>query len=137
MRAYQTLVVGTDGSETSLLAVDRAAALAAESDATLIIATGQLPQPFVPGMVRADVSSRKILRAARHRAEAAGAKFIDERPIMDSAVNALVDLAEEVDADLVVVGSGGLNSVLGRLFSVSGVVSANAKTDVLIVYTSG
>jgi nucleotide-binding universal stress UspA family protein len=40
MTAYQTLVVGTDGSESSLRAVDRAGEIAAESNAKLIIATG-------------------------------------------------------------------------------------------------
>ena len=44
MRSYQTVVVGTDGSESSLRAVDRAAKIAAESNAKLIIATGYFPQ---------------------------------------------------------------------------------------------
>ena len=43
MSAYQTLVVGTDGSDTSLRAVDYAAALAAAINAKLIIATAHLP----------------------------------------------------------------------------------------------
>ena len=43
MNAYQTLVVGTDGSDTSFRAVDHAATVAAESDAKLIIAMAHLP----------------------------------------------------------------------------------------------
>jgi len=43
MAAYQTVVVGTDGSESSLRAVDRAGAIASESNAKLIIATGYIP----------------------------------------------------------------------------------------------
>ena len=43
MTKYSTIVVGTDGSETSLRAVDKAAALAAESDARLIIASAYTP----------------------------------------------------------------------------------------------
>ncbi|MBV9353014.1 MAG: universal stress protein, partial [Mycobacterium sp.] len=35
MSAYQVVVVGTDGSQTSLHAVDRAAEIAAESNAKL------------------------------------------------------------------------------------------------------
>ena len=42
MSAYQTLVVGTDGSDTSLCAVDHAAAFAAENNAKLIIAMAHL-----------------------------------------------------------------------------------------------
>ena len=44
MSAYQTLVVGTDGSDTSLRAVDHAAAVAAENGAKLIIAMAHLPE---------------------------------------------------------------------------------------------
>ena len=44
MSAYQTLVVGTDGSDTSLRAVDHAAAVAAENNAKLIIAMAHLPE---------------------------------------------------------------------------------------------
>ena len=44
MSAYQTLVVGTDGSDTSLRAVDHAAAFAAENNAKLIIAMAHLPE---------------------------------------------------------------------------------------------
>src|ERR1700753_3285299 len=40
MTTYKTVLVGTDGSESSLRAVERAGKIAADSDATLIIATG-------------------------------------------------------------------------------------------------
>ncbi|MDT5013545.1 MAG: hypothetical protein QOH57_5162, partial [Mycobacterium sp.] len=39
MGNYKVVVVGTDGSETSLRAVDRAAEIAAESKAKLIVAS--------------------------------------------------------------------------------------------------
>ena len=42
MSAYQTMVVGTDGSDTSLRVVDHAAAFAAEINAKLIIAMAHL-----------------------------------------------------------------------------------------------
>ena len=107
MTAYQTLVVGTDGSDTSLRAVDHAAALAADNNAQLIIAMAHLPnvdkggwgRPARPDRVidgRAEVVLRDegdyivhgmapiyaILREARDRARAAGAKNIDARPIL-------------------------------------------------------
>ncbi|EUA35277.1 universal stress family protein [Mycobacterium xenopi 3993] len=44
MSAYQTVVVGTDGSDSSLRAVDRAGHIAG-ADAKLIIASAYLPQP--------------------------------------------------------------------------------------------
>ena len=43
MNAYQTLVVGADGSYTSLRAVEHAAAFAAKLNAKLIIAMAHLP----------------------------------------------------------------------------------------------
>jgi nucleotide-binding universal stress UspA family protein len=43
MAAYQTVVVGTDGSKSSFAAVDRAASVAADSGATLVIACAYYP----------------------------------------------------------------------------------------------
>ena len=43
MSAYRTVVVGTDGSESSLKAVDRAASIAADASAQLIIACAYYP----------------------------------------------------------------------------------------------
>jgi nucleotide-binding universal stress UspA family protein len=131
MSGYQTLVVGTDGSQTSLRAVDRAAEIAARSNAKLIIATG-----FSSGSSAAGKSSA-ILREASDRAQAAGAENIEQRPIPGAPVQALVGLAEEVKADLLIVGRVGLDAIIGRLFSVPGNVSHRATTDVLIVHTTG
>lgn len=131
MSGYQTLVVGTDGSQTSLRAVERAAEIAARSDAKLIIATG-----YSSGF-RAERKFSAILREASDRAQAAGAKNIEERPIPGAPVEALVGLANEANADLLIVGRVGLDPIIGRLFSVPGNVSRRAKTDVLIVHTTG
>ncbi len=80
----------------------------------------------------------EILREARDRAKAAGARDIEERPIVGDAIHALVELAEEVHADLLVVGNVGLSSIAGRLLgSVPGERLPRAKTDVLIVHTTG
>jgi hypothetical protein len=43
MSSYRTVVVGTDGSDSSMRAVDRAGAIAARENVKLIIATAQLP----------------------------------------------------------------------------------------------
>ena len=44
MSVYRTVVVGTDGSDSSLRAVDRAATIAAQSGAKMFIATAYFPQ---------------------------------------------------------------------------------------------
>ncbi len=63
---------------------------------------------------------------------------MEEKPIVGAPINALVDLAEEVHADLLVVGNVGLSSVAGRLLgSVPSEVSRRATIDVLIVHTTG
>jgi nucleotide-binding universal stress UspA family protein len=158
MSGYRTVVVGTDGSDSSLRAVDRAAEIAAAESAKLIVASAYLPGgddrggwgvppgiPPSPDVLKDEgykLSGKApiyaILREARDRAKAAGARDIEERPIVGAPVHALVDLAEEVDADLLVVGNVGLNTVAGRLLgSVPANVSHRAKTDVLIVHTTG
>jgi nucleotide-binding universal stress UspA family protein len=151
MSAYQTVVVGTDGSDSSLRAVDRAAAIAAHHGAKLIVATAYLPVPVEKGRYAIPPGSDHgqdyrtvgeapffaILQNARERAHQAGAENVEEKPIVGAPINALVQFAEEIQADLLVVGNVGLSSVAGRLLgSVPSEVSRRARTDVLIVYTT-
>jgi nucleotide-binding universal stress UspA family protein len=164
--AYQTLVVGTDGSDTSLRAVEHAAAFAAENNAKLIIAMAHLPEVDRGGWGRSARPDRVIdgraevvlggegdykvhgkapvygiLREARDRARAAGAKNIETRPILvgrlGGPAHALSRLAKEVKADLLVVGNVGLGTPSDKwLGSVPGNVLRRAKADVLIVHTT-
>jgi len=150
MTTYQTVLVGTDGSESSLRAVERAAKIAADSNAKLIIGTGYFTHEDdkraadVLGeegyKVRGNAPIYAMLHDARDRARAAGAKNIEDRPIKDAPVHALVELAEEVGADLLVVGNVGLDArsaIVVRVFSIPGAVANRAKIDVLIVHTTG
>jgi len=101
MSAYQTVVVGTDGSDSSLRAVDRAGAVAADHGAKLIVATAYFPAGFTcgswgvpPGILpnpdpkgegyqlSGNAPVYAILREAHLRAKAAGARDIEERPIV-------------------------------------------------------
>src|SRR3954447_26659927 len=45
MSSYKTVLVGTDGSESSFRAVERAAAVAGDVGATLLIASAYTPMP--------------------------------------------------------------------------------------------
>ena len=147
MGGYKTVVVGTDGSDSSLRAVDRAGQLASGADAKVIVATAYFPAS--EDSRAADLLKDEgykmagnapiyaILREARDRAKAAGATNVEERPIVGAPVDALIDLAEEVHADLLVVGNVGLSTIAGRLLgSVPANVSRRSKTDVLIVHTT-
>ena len=148
MGGYKTVVVGTDGSDSSLRAVDRAGYLASDADAKVIVATAYFPAS--EDTHAADILKDEgykmagnapiyaILREARDRAKEAGATNIEERAIVGAPVDALVDLAEEVGADLLVVGNVGLSTIAGRLLgSVPANVARRSKSDVLIVHTTG
>jgi nucleotide-binding universal stress UspA family protein len=146
MSAYRTVVVGTDGSDSSFRAVDKAAQIAGD-DAKLIIASAYLPQHEDTRAADAlrDESYKvsgtapiyAILQDAKERAHKAGAKNVEERSIVGAPVDALVKLAEDEKADLLVVGNVGLSTIAGRLLgSVPANVSRRAKVDVLIVHTT-
>lgn len=146
MSAYKTVVVGTDGSDSSMRAVDRAAQIAG-ADAKLIIASAYLPQheDARAADILKDESYKvtgtapiyEILHDAKERAHNAGAKNVEERPIVGAPVDALVNLADEEKADLLVVGNVGLSTIAGRMLgSVPANVSRRAKVDVLIVHTT-
>ncbi|MBY6367878.1 universal stress protein [Rhodococcoides corynebacterioides] len=149
MSAYRSVVVGTDGSDSSLRAVEKAAALAGDADATLFIACAYYPTDSKSSGHDADVlgedayqitgsaPTQEILRTARERATAAGATTIEERPVVGNPVDALLELVGETKADLLVVGNRGLNSLTGRLLgSVPSDAARKARCDVLIVHTT-
>ncbi len=148
MGGYTTVVVGTDGSDSSLRAVDRAGQLASGPDAKVIVASAVLPAPedtraadLLKGegyKMAGTAPVYDLLRDARDRAKAAGAVNIEERAIEGAPVDALLALVDEVGADLLVIGNVGLNTIAGRLLgSVPANVARRSKTDVLIVHTSG
>src|SRR3954452_13197823 len=126
---YRTVVVGTDGSESSLRAVSRAGALAGAAGATLVIACAYLP---------ADGDDREVSRAqdalgdeayqvvgshpaedtvrtAAERAGTAGAKNVKTVAVQGSPVETLLEVVRRESADLLVVGNRGLAGIKGRL----------------------
>lgn len=149
MSAYRIILVGTDGSDSSFRAVDRAAQLAAATGATLLLASAYSP---MPERERADAADRlgdlaykvqgstpadDALRAARERAVAAGAADIDQVSVEGDPVDVLAKLTKERGANLVVVGNRGLNSLAGRILgSVPANLSHRSPCDVLIVHTT-
>ena len=148
MGGYTTVVVGTDGSDSSLRAVDRAGQLASGPDAKVIVASAFLPAPedtraadLLKGegyKMAGTAPVYDLLRDARDRAKAAGAVNIEERAIEGAPVDALLALVDEVGADLLVIGNVGLNTIAGRLLgSVPANVARRSNTYVLIVHTSG
>ena len=167
MGSYQTVIVGTDGSESSFRAVDKAAAVAKDAGATLVIACaysaprgegeqsgtmrgawkGAKPNPSGRDRdalgdeaykVTGSTPAESVLQDASDRATKAGVKKVETDAVAGDPVDVLVDLIGKHKADLIIVGNRGLNSLAGRLLgSVPANVSHRAPCDVLIVHTTG
>lgn len=149
MASYRKVLVGTDGSDSSFRAVDRAGQVAADSGANLVLVCAYQPMPDreraragdqlgdLAYKVEGSTPADGVLRAARERAIAAGATDVDEIAVAGDAVDTLLKLAGDREVDLVVVGNRGLNSLAGRLLgSVPANLSHRARCDVLIVHTT-
>lgn len=160
MGTYRTVLVGTDGSDSSMKAVEHAARFAAQQGAKLVIATahfhevdrGSWARPASPEKasdrraedalgregyrLHGDAHIYEILHDASELARGAGAQDIVERSVIGAPVEALTTLARDIAADLIVVGDVGLASTAGRLLgSVPADVARKAKIDILIVHT--
>ena len=149
MSAYRTIVVGTDGSSTSLAAVDRAAAVAKDADAELLIVCAYTPASRESTLeaedalkeeaflVRGWTPAEETLRVAEDRAVAAGANKVRRLAVDGPPVDVLRKTVVDADADLLVVGNKGLNTLSGRLLgSVPSDVARRSPVDVLIVHTT-
>lgn len=150
MTGYQTVVVGTDGSDSSYLAVDRAASIAAATGATLVIACAYHPANTqdverAQDQLGADVAYQVVgsspaeesVRTAAERARKAGATAVDTVVVDGEPVPTLAKVVAERSADLLVVGNRGLNTFAGRILgSVPSEAARKSKVDVLIVHTT-
>jgi nucleotide-binding universal stress UspA family protein len=82
-------------------------------------------------------AAKKALEAAKQRAVEAGASDVTAMLVRGDPGQALLTTAREQAADLIVVGSRGINTLSGRLLgSVPSDVSQRASCDVLIVHTT-
>ncbi len=145
---YQTIVVGTDGSTTSLGAVRRAAELAQLAGATLHIVTAirdsvdyaiaasvatAMPADLAQGMAAA--ADDALAKAA----EVAGHVGVEAITHVENgeASEVLVHVAQHVGADLLVVGNRGMSGkarfILG---SVPNRCAHHAPCSILIVHTT-
>lgn len=145
---YRTIVVGTDGSDTGTLAVERAAGLAAGLGAHLVVVTAYEPGAAWPkrssrhparrgsGKERSHDEVEAILLQARDLCRAAGMADVVTRSVLGDPAVALLDVAGEVGADVIVVGnvgvSGGMRFLLG---SVPNRVLHRAPCDVIVALT--
>jgi nucleotide-binding universal stress UspA family protein len=137
---YSSIVVGTDGSETARAAVRQATLLAATVGARIELVSAYEPGPSAPPegwsvSPRRDVED--ALRAAAEEIAAAGVHVTTHARQGDPAA-ALLDVAEERRAELIVVGNRGMTGAERFLLgSVPNKVTHHAPCSVLVIRTPG
>jgi nucleotide-binding universal stress UspA family protein len=146
---YSRIVVGTDGSETAAEAVRQAIELARLSGSKLELVSAYEPIPQqrlkeeaseVPGDVAYSVGPREdvnaTLETAAGPARNEGVEATTHAREGDPA-DAILDVAEETKADLIVVGNKGMTGAKRFLLgSVPNKVSHHAPCSVVIVRTT-
>jgi nucleotide-binding universal stress UspA family protein len=146
---FSTIVVGTDGSETAKEAVRQATELAKSVSAKLFVVSAYEPVP--EGRLRAErrdapddlqwsINPREdveaTLSSAADSIKEAGVNVETFAREGDPA-DAILDVAEEQNADLIVVGNKGMTGAKRFLLgSVPNKVSHHAPSSVLIIRTT-
>jgi nucleotide-binding universal stress UspA family protein len=146
---FTRIVVGTDGSDTANKAVGQAVQLATSIGASLDIVSAYEPvsgarlreeRQAVPDDVQWAINPREdvdaTLEGAAERAREAGVT-VEVHARQGDPADAILDVAEEHDADLIVVGNKGMTGAKRFLLgSVPNKVSHHAPCSVLIVRTT-
>ncbi len=146
---FKAIVVGTDGSDTATQAVRQAVDLAHAVGATLALVSAYEPVPaqrlskerqVAPEDLQWAISPREdvdaTLEAAAVIARQAGVSASTYSRQGDPA-DAVLDVAEEQDADLIIVGNKGMTGAKRFLLgSVPNKISHHAPCSVLIIRTT-
>lgn len=128
------IVVGTDGSATATIAVDKAGELGQALGAPVHVVC-------VPGAIAADqwpqrITAQQIVADAGDRLRGRGVSVETHLPKdQGDAALALVGVADEVQAEVIVLGNRGMTGIRRLLGSLPNRVSHEARCDVLIVPT--
>jgi nucleotide-binding universal stress UspA family protein len=146
---FARIVVGTDGSETAKQAVREAAQLAKQTGAALYIVSAFDPVP--QGRLREErLEAPSDIEYTLGPTEDVDATLADAAKDVDDAgvevrtiarqgepADAILDVAEEESADLIVVGNKGMTGAKRFLLgSVPNKVSHHAPSSVLIIRTT-
>jgi nucleotide-binding universal stress UspA family protein len=147
---FTSIVVGTDGSDTAATAVRHATELALQLGASLKIVSAYEPtsdqrlqdeHTQVPRDLQWTLSPRSdvlaLLEQAQAKAATAGVAEVETFARQGDAADAILDVAEEQAADLIVVGNKGMTGAKRFLLgSVPNKVSHHAPCSVLIIRTT-
>ncbi len=142
----ESIVVGTDGSESAGQAVQEAVRLAKALGAELHVVSAFEPlrgarisgAPEGAAKIWAPLPDAQVESTLNQAAASVRAKDVPvtTHAVQKDAADALLDVADEVDANLIVVGSKGMHGA--RRFSLGNIpnqVSHKARCNVLIVAT--
>ena len=141
------IVVGTDGSETAERAVRKATSLAKALGAELVVVSAYTKQPpavasagieLDSGWVKAaGAAAERHAEQAVQSARSAGIQSVSGRAIPGNPADVLLKVVNDEDADLLVVGSKGMQSTARFLLGpIANKVSRRVQVDLLIVETS-
>ncbi len=147
MKDYRTIVVGTDGSELATPTVARAAWLAKHEDADLVIVCAYAemsrrteaknvvsPGDTRIGQVLGRGAANDAIAQAVGVAQEYGATIVAALPVEGEPARSLLTLAEDRNADVIVIGARQDRSVADRLLgTVAAEVTKRARCDVVIV----
>ena len=146
---YDSIVVGTDGSDTAKEAVRQASELAKTVGAKLHLVSAYEPVPEgrlreerqeVPGDLQWMVNPREDVSETLDRAAASlreNGVNVETHAREGDPADAILDVAEEENADLIVVGNKGMTGAKRfMLGSVPNKVSHHAPCSVMIIRTT-
>jgi len=143
---FKSIVVGTNGTETADIAVSRAVELAKLTGATLHVVSAYEPAPARVGGSRPPAEASEWAISPHFKVDAvldratdiakAGDVELDLHGPKGDAASAILSVAKQFDADLIVLGSKGMQGARRVLGSVPNTVSHRASCDVLIVQTT-
>src|SRR5918999_1700621 len=137
-----TILLATDGSEEAQLAATTAADLAKSTNSELhVVHVGEVPLVYHPERhgYRAEYEehekeAQQLLEAQVERIKGAGATVVQAHLRMGRADEEIVDLAQSIDAGLIVMGSRGRGRIRRALMgSVADSVVRHAHCPVTIV----
>lgn len=135
---YDKVVVGSDGTPSSLYAVDRAHAVAAEADAQVVVVSAYSPEDASDEGARKELHGReaafRALEVTVKHLTSDRVRRIEQRVVAGDPAQALLSAAEGNPHNLIVVGNRGLGAEEGQMLgTVPAAVVKDAVCDVLIV----
>ena len=137
---FKNILVGVDGSEHSLRAVEKAAELARSLGAHLVLVTAFDPIPAYLGspyleeaMARQTEKAEEILEKAKEHL--GGYEDVETEAIEGAPADVILSAADVHNTDLIVLGTRGISGIAALLLGSEALkVASHAKCPVMLVH---